>query len=202
MVQLARHRLGWNPDLGGTGSGFGPESVSVLLTAQESLTEDQEQSARLAAAGLRVAWLHENRVRDQKPARLGVALQQRARWMSGRRQTRRQNRRRLVGAAWRQRSWGPIDLLIRQTQPGRTFMVLVAVGLAIGALFTDLLWPWWVWLGVAAVQVVLPMAFLVREGVPARYLVRYPLVVVFGLLWVPVRLTSARVRGWYHTPHS
>jgi cellulose synthase/poly-beta-1,6-N-acetylglucosamine synthase-like glycosyltransferase len=202
MVQLARHRLGWNPDLGGTGSGFGPEAVSVLLTAQESLTEDQEQSARLAAAGLRVAWLHENRVRDQKPARLGVALQQRARWMSGRRQTRRQNRRRLVGAAWKQRSWGPIDLLIRQTQPGRTFMVLVAVGLAIGALSTDLLWPWWVWLGVAAIQVVLPMAFLLRERVPARYLVRYPLLVVFGLLWVPVRLTSARVRGWYHTPHS
>jgi hypothetical protein len=81
-------------------------------------------------------------------------------------------------------------------------MVLVAVGLAIGALFTDLLWPWWVWLGVAAVQVVLPVAFLLREGVPARYLVRYPLLVIFGLLWVPVRLTSARVRGWYHTPHS
>jgi cellulose synthase/poly-beta-1,6-N-acetylglucosamine synthase-like glycosyltransferase len=202
MVQLARHRLGWNPDLGGTGSGFGPEAVSVLLTAEDSLTEDQEQSARLAAAGLRVAWLHENRVRDQKPSRLGVALQQRARWMSGRRQTRRQNRRRLAGAALKQRSWGPIDLLIRQTQPGRTFMVLVAVGLAIGALFTDLLWPWWVWVGVAAIQVLVPLLFLSREEVPVRYLLRYPLLIVFGLIWLPVRVTSARIRGWYHTPHS
>ena len=202
MVQLARHRLGWNPDLGGTGSGFAPQAVAALTGSVDSLTEDQDQSARLAVERMRVAWLHDIRIGDQKPSRLGVALQQRARWMSGRRQTRRQNRRRLVGAAWKQRSWGPVDLLIRQAQPGRTFMVLVAVGLAIGAVFTDLLWPWWVWLGLAAIQVLLPMAFLVREGVPARYLVRYPFLVIFGLLWLPVRVTSARVRGWYHTPHS
>ena len=122
--------------------------------------------------------------------------------MSGRRQTSRLNRRGLIGAARRQRSWGPIDLLIRQIQPGRTFMVLVALGLAIGAVFTDLLWPWWVWLAVAVIQVLFPLVFLARERDPARYLLKYPLLVVFGLLWLPVRVTSARVQGWYHTPHS
>ena len=202
MVQLARHRLAWNPDLGGTGSGFGPAAVAALTGPEDSLTEDLEQSVRLAGAGLRVAWLHDIRVGDQKPSQLGVALQQRARWMSGRRHTSRRSRRELLGAGWRQRSWGPVDLLIRQAQPGRTFMVLVAVGLAVAAVFTDLLWPWWVWLGLAALQVMFPLVFLVREKVPARYLVRYPLLTVFGLLWLPARVTSARVRGWYHTPHS
>lgn len=202
MVQLARHRLAWNPDLGGTGSGFAPAGVAALADATESLTEDQEQSVQLAVKGMRVAWLHHSRVGDQKPSQLGVAVGQRARWMAGRRRTARRSRRQLVGAGWKQRSWGPIDLLIRQIQPGRTFMVLIAVGLAIGALYTNLLWPWWVWLGVAAVQVLAPLVFLVRERVPGRYLIRYPLLVIFGLLWLPVRVASARVRGWYHTPHS
>ncbi len=202
MVQLARHRLAWNPDLGGTGSGFGPEAMAALTDSSDSLTEDQEQSARLATAGMRVAWLHDTRVGDQKPSRLGVAVQQRARWMSGRRQTSRRNRRELFGAAWRQRSWGPVDLLIRQTQPGRTFMVLVAIALAVLALVADLIWPWWFWLAVAVVQVSFPLVFLARERVSAKYLVRYPFLVVFGLLWLPVRVTSARVRGWYHTPHT
>ncbi len=168
MVQLARHRLSWNPDLGGTGSGFGPAAVAALTKSRDSLTEDQEQSARLAAAGMTVAWLHDTRVLDQKPARLDVAIQQRARWMSGRRQTSRHNRLDLLGAAWRQRSWGPVDLLIRQIQPGRTFMVLVALGLAVGAAFTDLLWPWWVWLAAAIIQVLVPLLFLSRWTAPTN----------------------------------
>ncbi len=202
MVQLARHRLGWNPDLGGTGSGFAPGAVAALRGGGDSLTEDQEQSVQLAVGGLRVAWLHHSRVGDQKPTELGVAFRQRARWMAGRRRTARSGGRQLLRAGWKQRSWGPIDLLIRQIQPGRTFMVLVAVGLAVGALFTDMLWPWWIWLTIAVIQVLAPLVFLARERVAARYLVRYPLLVVFGLLWLPLRVTSARVRDWYHTPHS
>ena len=69
------------------------------------------------------------------------------------------------------------------------------------AWFSDQLWPWWVWVLIVAVQVVAPLLFLVRDRVPGRYLWRYPLLVVFGLLWLPVRFMSARVRGWYHTPH-
>ena len=81
-------------------------------------------------------------------------------------------------------------------------MVLVAVALAALAMVTDLIWPWWFWLAVAVIQVSFPLVFLARERVSAKYLVRYPFLVVFGLLWLPVRVTSARVRGWYHTPHT
>ena len=48
----------------------------------------------------------------------------------------------------------------------------------------------------------LPLPFLARDGVPARYLARYPLVTLIALLWVPVRVASRLgARGWYHTPH-
>ncbi|MBT8216537.1 MAG: glycosyltransferase [Acidimicrobiia bacterium] len=202
MVQLARHNLGWTPDLGGTGTAFAPTATWVLGTPSGVLTEDSEQAARLAQSGHRIGWLHTVRVYDQKPVSMSVAMKQRARWMSGKRSVARSHRLGLISQAVRRRSWGLIDLVIRQSQPGRTFMVGIAVLLAVFSLFTDLLWPWWVWGGLALIQVLAPLVFLMRDRVPARYLWRYPLLAVFGLVWVPVRLMSARVRGWYHTPHA
>lgn len=201
MVQLARHNLGWAPDLGGTGTAFAPTATWVLESVSGVVTEDSEQAARLAVSGRRIAWLHEVRVYDQKPVSVGVAMRQRARWMSGRRSVARSYRGKMLKAAVRRESWALVDLVIRQSQPGRSFMVGVSAAFSIASWFTDLLWPWWIWAAVVAVQVLLPIVFLVRDRVPARYLWRYPLLVVFGLLWLPVRLMSSLVRGWYHTPH-
>lgn len=201
MVQLARHNLGWAPDLGGTGTAFAPTATWVLESVSGVVTEDSEQAARLAVSGRRIAWLHDVKVYDQKPVSVGVAMRQRARWMSGRRSVARSYRWKMLREAARRESWGLVDLVIRQSQPGRAFMVGVSAGFSIGSLFTDLLWPWWIWAAVVAIQVLVPILFLLRDRVPARYLWRYPLLVIFGLLWLPVRLMSSRVRGWYHTPH-
>jgi hypothetical protein len=201
MVQLARHNLGWAPDLGGTGTAFAPTAAWVLESDSGVLTEDSEQVARLVLAGRRIAWLHGVRVYDQKPSSMGIAMRQRARWMSGKRSVARSYRSKLLMEAVRRRSWGPVDVVIRQGQPGRSFMVGVSGALAVAAWFSDQLWPWWVWVLIVAVQVAAPLLFLVRDRVPGRYLWRYPLLVVFGLLWLGVRFMSARVRGWYHTPH-
>ncbi|MGI9648856.1 MAG: glycosyltransferase [Acidimicrobiia bacterium] len=201
MVQLARHNLGWAPDLGGTGTAFAPTATWVLESVSGVVTEDSEQAARLAVSGRRIAWLHDVKVFDQKPVSVGVAMRQRARWMSGRRSVARSYRGKMLREAVRSESWALVDLVIRQSQPGRAFMVGVSAALSIASLFTDLLWPWWIWAAVVAVQVLLPVLFLIRDRVPARYLWRYPLLVIFGLLWLPVRLMSSRVRGWYHTPH-
>jgi hypothetical protein len=80
-------------------------------------------------------------------------------------------------------------------------MVLVAALLGVLSFFVPMLWPWWLWATVVAVQVLAPIPFLARDHVGWRYLLRYPLLAVFGLLWLPIRLVSYRLRGWYHTPH-
>jgi cellulose synthase/poly-beta-1,6-N-acetylglucosamine synthase-like glycosyltransferase len=201
MVQLARHNLGWAPDLGGTGTAFAPTATWVLESVSGVVTEDSEQAARLAVSGRRIAWLHDVKVFDQKPVSVAVAMRQRARWMSGRRSVARSYRIQMLREAVRRESWGLVDLVIRQSQPGRAFMVGVSAAFSVAAIFTNLLWPWWLWAAVVAIQVLVPILFLLRDRVPARYLWRYPLLVIFGLLWLPVRLMSSRVRGWYHTPH-
>ena len=203
MAQLARTNLGWSADLGGTGMCISAESLAAAGGFNESLTEDQDLTTRFVLAGNKVVWLHDLRIGDEKPTSVAAALQQRARWMAGKRSIARARTLDLLRAAIRQRSLGPADLALRLVQPGRSFVALVSgvflvVSAAVGG---ELLLPWQVWATAVAVQLVVPVAFLMREGVPMRYVVRYPLVALIAALWAPARILSQRVRIWRRTEH-
>ncbi|MGH8872178.1 MAG: glycosyltransferase family 2 protein [Acidimicrobiia bacterium] len=199
MVQLARSNLGWSADLGGTGMAFTAAALDKVGGFGSSLTEDQELGARLVLGGIRVEWLHDVKIRDEKPGSIGVAVRQRARWMAGKREAARKHFPALV----RQASPASLDQALRLVQPSRSFVALVSAVMTVLAVTTRSRWllPWEVWATAAAVQVLEPIPFLARDGVEPRRLIRYPLLAILAALWVPVRLASTRVRGWYHTPH-
>ncbi len=203
MVQQARRRLGWPADLGGTGMVISAAALAGAGGFGGGLTEDTDLGVRLALAGHPVVWVHDVRFRDEKPQDVGVAVRQRARWMAGKRDVARRRFGELMREARRRRDPGLADLAVRLVQPGRSFVALASGGLAAVSAGTGsrLLFPWPVWGAATAVQVLAPVAFLARDGVPARYLVRYPLVTLIAALWVPVRLVSRTVDRWYHTPH-
>lgn len=204
MVQLARENLGWSCDLGGTGMAFTSEALDRIGGFGTSLTEDQETGVRAALAGLRVVWLHDVKIRDEKPTDLATTVRQRSRWMSGKREVARRNLRSLWTAAVAQRSPGLFDQGLRLVQPGRSFVALVSGLLAVAATATRsrLFFSPWIWIGAAAGQFLQPIPFLLRDGVPARYVIRYPILALLAALWVPIRLVSSRVKGdWFHTPH-
>ena len=203
MVQQARQRLGWSADLGGTGMCLTADAVDAVGGLGSGLTEDADLHVRLALAGRRVAWLHDVRVRDEKPVDIGVAVRQRARWMAGKRDVRRRWIRPLLRRAATERSPALADLAIRLVQPGRSFVALVTAGLGAVAAVSGarMLLSARIWLLATFVQVAAPMAFLARDGVPPRALARYPLVTLIAALWVPVRVASRAVDTWYHTPH-
>ena len=199
MVQLARSNLGWSADLGGTGMAFTSTVLDDVGGFGASLTEDQELGARLVLAGREVAWLHDVRVRDEKPASIGVAVRQRARWMAGKREAARKH----FGALVRQGSPASLDMALRLVQPGRSFVALVSLLMTGLSAVTGSRWflPWEAWAVATAIQVLEPIPFLARDGVKPRQLIRYPLLVIVAALWIPVRLVSGLVKGWYHTPH-
>lgn len=204
MVQLPRDNLGWSCDLGGTGMAFTAEALERVGGFGSSLTEDQEIGVRAALRGLRVAWLHDVRIRDEKPTDLATTVRQRSRWMSGKREVARSSLVPLWSAAVTQRSPGLFDQGLRLVQPGRSFVALVSGLLAAASLATRsrLLLSPRLWIGAAAVQFLQPIPFLLRDGVPARYVVRYPFLAVLAALWIPIRILSARVGAeWFHTPH-
>ncbi len=203
MVQLSRSRLGWSVDLGGTGMCLTPEALEVAGGFGGGLTEDADLAVRLVLAGVPVRWLHDVRVRDEKPEGLGVTVRQRARWVAGKRHVARRRMGDLLLAALRRRSLGVFDQALRLVQPGRSFVALLSAVLAVAAAATStsVLFPWEVWAAAAAIQFVVPVPFLAKDGVPARYLVRYPFVTLIAALWLPIRLLSRTVDRWYHTPH-
>lgn len=204
MVQLARENLGWSADLGGTGMAFSRAALDAVGGVRDTLTEDQDLAVRLALADVRVAWLHDVRIRDEKPAELSSFVGQRARWMAGKRTAARTHARRLFAAAAQQRSLRLFDQGLRLVQPGRSFVALVSGVLTVTSAATRSAWllPAWLWGIVTAVQVLLPLPFLVRDEVPKRYVARYPLLVLLAALWIPIRVLSRTVRAWKRTPHA
>jgi cellulose synthase/poly-beta-1,6-N-acetylglucosamine synthase-like glycosyltransferase len=161
----------------------------------DSLVEDQELGVRLFLSGYNVRWLHDVRIGDEKPAGAGVAIRQRSRWVAGRRHVARVYFRNLL----RRRSPASWDLALRLIQPSRMVVAMLSALLALVSALGAPLWPWWLWAGLAAIQLLAPIPFLARDRVPGRYLARYPLLVLLPLLKLPARLV--RSRGWYHTPH-
>jgi cellulose synthase/poly-beta-1,6-N-acetylglucosamine synthase-like glycosyltransferase len=204
MVQLARSNVGWSADLGGTGMAFTGEALAEVGGIGDGLTEDQELGVWFALAGRRVEWLHDVRIYDEKPAGAVPAVRQRARWMAGRRAVAR----RYLGSLWwgavEERSLRLFDVGLRLIQPGRSFVAALSGVLTVASWVTRsrLLFPWPVWGAITAVQFFEPIPFLARDGVAPRYLLRYPLLAILAILWIPIRIASAVAIGWGHTAHT
>jgi hypothetical protein len=85
-------------------------------------------------------------------------------------------------------------------QPGRTLIALLSGVVTAAALVWAPHWllpaPWW--LVATGIQVLAPLPFLVRDGVPARYVVRYPALLLLAGLAIPIRVVSRVRRTWYH----
>ena len=195
MVQLARTNLRWPADLGGTGMCLTARALQESGGFGTSLVEDQELGVRCFLAGFPVRWLHDLRVGDEKPVTADVAVSQRARWQSGRRQVAR----RWFSTLIKKRTRGSWDLALRLVQPSRAGIALISAVLAVASALGAPLWPWPVWTFIALIQVLGPLPFLIRDGVGPRYLIRYPVMVLLPLFKVLARFR--RNRGWYHTPH-
>ena len=203
-VQLARSNLGWSCDLGGTGMAVSGRALAAVEGVADDLTEDLALNVRLNLAGYRAHFLHDVRVRDEKPVSTDASVVQRARWVRGKRSVQKAYGASVVRRAVTRRDPALIDLAFRLFNPGRSFLALALVVLTIvAAVFPDAgLWPAVVLAPITATVVLLPLAFLIVEGVPGRYLVRYPYVVILALLWFPIRIASRLIGGWRRTQHS
>ncbi len=202
MIYTKSADRGWPVELGGTG--FCATAAAMAETGgwSGSFTEDLDLTVRLLLAGYQVRYLPEARVWDEKPTSLGIALGQRRRWAQGRTGVRKNWGRALWRHAAQRRSAPIMFMALRMAAPGRSFRMLVVLTLGIMAAVWGwgfpLSWPVWaaiaLWLGVRPLWVL----WRVREVRP--FLRWYPLTLIWGFVWLWVRL-APRSRDWYHTPH-
>lgn len=84
FFQLAKHRLGLNCSVGGTGY-----AISTRYVHQRggwtsmSLTEDIEIQVEATNEGRRILWNHDARLYDEKPTSMKASLRQKIRWAQG-----------------------------------------------------------------------------------------------------------------------
>ena len=84
FFDLAKHRLGLNCPIGGTGFAMSTEYLYARGGwTTMSLTEDFEIQVEATLEGRRILWNHCTRVYDEKPTKLRAAIRQRMRWGQG-----------------------------------------------------------------------------------------------------------------------
>ena len=189
-------------ELGGTGFCVTAAALGEVGGWNESFTEDLDLTVRLLQAGHRVMYLPEARVWDEKPTDLRAAVHQRRRWAQGRTGVRKRRGGGLLRRAVAERSAPMMLLAVRLAVPGRSFRMLLTLALAVWAAVGEWRFPfsWPVWAALALWLAGRPVWALwpVREVRP--YLRWYPLTLIWGFVWLLVRLLPHR-REWYHTPH-
>ena len=84
FFDLAKHRLGLNCVIGGTGFAM---STAYLYErggwSTRSLTEDFEMQVDATIEGRRILWNHHTRVYDEKPTTMRASIKQKIRWGQG-----------------------------------------------------------------------------------------------------------------------
>ena len=84
FFDLAKHRLGLNCPIGGTGFAM---STAYLYErggwTTRSLTEDFEIQVEATLEGRRILWNHNTRVYDEKPTSMRASIRQKIRWGQG-----------------------------------------------------------------------------------------------------------------------
>ena len=84
FFDLAKHRLGLNCPIGGTGFAMSTEYLYRRGGwTTMSLTEDFEIQVEATLEGRRILWNHNTRIYDEKPTDLRAAIRQRTRWGQG-----------------------------------------------------------------------------------------------------------------------
>ena len=84
FFDLAKHRLGLNCAIGGTGFAMSTRYLHERGGwTTMSLTEDFEIQVEATLEGRRILWNHETRVYDEKPTSLRASIRQKIRWGQG-----------------------------------------------------------------------------------------------------------------------
>jgi cellulose synthase/poly-beta-1,6-N-acetylglucosamine synthase-like glycosyltransferase len=174
-----------------------------------TLTEDLEFSARALLVGLRTHWAHDAIVYDEKPLGFVQSLRQRMRWAQGQTQVIARYLPSLVWSGLHEGSLVQIEGAIALLQP---FCVLLSTVLLVADPLVVHTWSVRIvafgapaWIAVTLINILLPVAAVLRDRrprTPLRYLLLYPVFLASSVPLTWGALFTARNRSWSHTVHT
>ncbi len=202
IYQKGRYLMGLGATLCGTGMGFSKRILSQLGWNQTSLTEDREFTLKLLLGGVKVAWMEEAFIYDEKPIAPKQAVRQQSRWASG----LKMDFNKVFAAVYR--SWrksGDVALLdamynlIHPFLPGKgliTLILLIPFG-------NGYLWSWWV--GIYLLSTLYHSVGLVMNRAEIKYygyLIMWPFFRLLSIFASVKALATNSNLEWDHTQHT
>lgn len=214
VFQLARWRLGLSAVLGGTGFAMTMDLVRRYALNLTSLTEDLELTIKLSLDGIKVGWIHDVKVYDEKPLTLRDSWNQRLRWMRGHWDICMRYGFALLKKALTEGSFHMLDMFLYAMSPFRVILggaimlfllVSYLANVEIIAFKMHSMLPFEFWLSISLWIWFYPLVALVQERVSFRVFLSIFYLVVWSFTWIPVviqALFSFGEKSWSHTRHT
>ncbi|MDK2871079.1 MAG: hypothetical protein PWQ16_431 [bacterium] len=214
VFQLARYRVGFSAVLGGTGFAISIDLLEKYALGLTSLTEDLELTVKLNLAGIKIGWLHDVKVYDEKPLTFRDSWNQRLRWMRGHWSVALKYGLSLLKKTFLEGKLFMLDMFFYAISPLRILLgglILLFLFLShvsdvnvVSLPYPGVL-PFWFWFAVSLWIWLYPFLALLQERVPIKAFPYMVYLVLWSLTWIPLvvqALLTVRVRQWSHTKHT
>lgn len=214
VFQLARWKIGFSAVLGGTGFVISMDLIKKYALGLTSLTEDLELTVRLNLDGIKIGWIHDAKVYDEKPLTFKESWNQRLRWMRGHWDVAMKYGINLFKKALFEGKLYMLDMFFYAISPLR----ILLGGLVLFFLFLSniaevdvdgfsyhWIFPFWFWFIMSLWIWFYPFLAMIQEKVPLKAFPYFVYLILWSLTWIPLvaqALLTFRVRQWSHTRHT
>jgi len=202
IYQTGRDRIGIGAHLCGTGMGFTKRLLDRISWHQNSLTEDREFTYKLTINNIRVVWIDNTTVYDEKPIKLSQSISQQSRWVSGWAMNFKKFLIFFVASFVKKPNLIFADAIFSLIRPLFSISFLLLIPLLIIAK-NSLYWIWWG--SILFVYTIYYAVGLYLNKSPFKYylyLLLWPLLKLSSLYAMLKTLLTKRCTSWSHTPHT
>ncbi len=214
VFQLARWHVGLSAVLGGTGFAIALDLVKKYALNLTSVTEDLELTVKLNLDGIKIGWIHDAKVYDEKPLTLRDSWNQRLRWMRGHWDVAWRYSLPLFKKAMLEGKLHVLDMFFYALSPLRVIVSGAVILFLCVSYLADIevmdfkvysVLPFEFWFVLSLWMWLYPLVAIFQERIPLKALPYIVYLFIWSLTWIPVviqALFSFREREWSHTRHT
>jgi cellulose synthase/poly-beta-1,6-N-acetylglucosamine synthase-like glycosyltransferase len=214
LFQCARSFLGMSCEIGGTGFCMDVEVLKQVGWHATCLVEDLEFTMKLVLNNIKVGWVHEAIVYDEKPLTLVQSWKQRRRWMQGFADVCSRYFFKLLIKGIKERNVALIDCAVYTLQPyliiiGAAMLLIPFVNTYImdGDLFvisTQVAPMFFKLYGITQFMMI-PLCLFYDKKLSYKLFLYYPTYMLYCITWIPIAIEGIimmKNKEWSHTLHT
>jgi len=179
-----------------------------------SVTEDLELTVKLNLDGIKIGWIHDAKVYDEKPLTLRDSWNQRLRWMRGHWDVAWRYSLPLFKKAMLEGKLHVLDMFFYALSPLRVIVSGAVILFLCVSYLADIevmdfkvysVLPFEFWFVLSLWMWLYPLVAIFQERIPLKALPYIVYLFIWSLTWIPVviqALFSFREREWSHTRHT